>query len=292
MPHDPLQRESGEPEPVGKAGGRRGRARPDAPLRSDVGAINARPGPSISGPLAVTPAFSLIRTRRAFEEICDQIGHEVAAGRLKPGDRLPAERELAEQFGVSRTAVREALRSLEMAGIVECQKGTHGGPYIRQGDPGIITRAVRDMVFLGQISTESLTEARILITNDAIRLACERATEADLDAIERDVDLWDESVRRGDESRRSSQIVEFYRLIARATHNEVLVMMVDALSEIVRLLLLRIAVEPRNDVATVRRRILKHLRARDADRAVAEMTAHLKRLSRYLTEQEAKRRVA
>jgi len=64
------------------------------------------------------------------------------------------------------------------------------------------------------------------------------------------------------------------------------VMMVDSLSEIVRLLLARVAPEPRSDVAQVRRRILKHLRARDADRATEEMTSHLKRLSRYLSEQE------
>jgi len=254
--------------------------RPVRPAGERTGAARA------AAPTAVKSAFAVVRTRRAFEEICDQIGVEVAAGRLRPGDRLPAERDLAEQFGVSRTAVREALRSLEMAGIVECQKGINGGPFIRQGDPGIITRAIRDMVFLGKISTESVTEARILITNDAIRLACLRATEEDLDAIERDVDLWDDLVKRGDHTRRATSIVEFYRLIARATHNEVLVMMVDSLSEIVRLLLARVAPEPRSDVALVRRRILKHLRARDADRATDEMTSHLKRLSRYLKEQE------
>ena len=78
----------------------------------------------------------------------------------------------------------------------------------------------------------------------------------------------------------------FYRLLGRAAHNEVLVMMVDSLSEIVRLLLERVAPEPRSDVAIVRRRILKHLRARDADSAVHEMTNHLKRLSRYLKDEE------
>ncbi|MGI4814182.1 MAG: FadR/GntR family transcriptional regulator [Janthinobacterium lividum] len=232
------------------------------------------------------PTFGMVKTRRAFEEICDQIRGELAAGRLKPGDRLPAERELAEQFGVSRTAVREALRSLEVAGIVYCQKGVNGGPYVTRGDPGVITLAVRDMVFLGQISTESLTEARIMITNDAIRLACERATTADLDAIEKDIDRWDESSRKGDSSRRTTEIIEFYRLLARATHNEVVVMLVDSLSEIVALLLARVAPEPRSDVAQVRRRILKHVRARDAEKAMSEMTSHLKRLSKYLRDQE------
>ncbi len=142
------------------------------------------------------PTFSSVKTRRNFEEICLQVRREVAAGRLKPGDRLPAEREMALQFNVSRTAVREALRSLEVAGIVQCQKGVNGGSFIKKGETSIVTRAVSDMVFLGEISTEAVTEARILITNDALRLACERATEADLDAIGKDIDLSEELTRK------------------------------------------------------------------------------------------------
>ena len=209
------------------------------------------------GPVVVESPFAVVKTRRAFEEICDQIEREIAAGRLRPGDRLPAERDLAEQFGVSRTAVREALRSLEMAGIVESRKGINDGPFIRDGDPGIITRAMRDMVFLGQISTESLTEARILITNDAIRLACERRRRPISTQSNGTWPFGTKLVRAGSDSRRSTNIVEFYRLLGRATHNEVLVMMVDSLSEIVRLLLERVAPQPRGDVAIVRRSILK-----------------------------------
>jgi GntR family transcriptional regulator, transcriptional repressor for pyruvate dehydrogenase complex len=231
---------------------------------------------------ALKPMFRIVKTRRAFEDICEQIRQEVAAGRLKPGDRLPAERELALHFKVSRTAVREALRSLEVVGIVSCEKGVNGGPIIQSGDPGIITRAVRDMMFLGQISVDSLTEARILITNDVIRLACERATKHDLDTIEKDIDKSEELTRRGDFSRRSTYIVDFYRLLALATHNEVMVMLLDSLSEILRLLLARVAPEPRDDVIDVRRRVLKHLRARNAEAAIEEMTNHLQRLNRYL----------
>ena len=185
------------------------------------------------------PVFKQAKARRTFEDICLQIRQEVAEGRLKPGDRLPAERDLAEQFGVSRTALREALRSLEVAGVIALQRGVNGGSFIRQGDPGIITQAVQDMVSLGRISTDSLTEARILLMNDALRLACERATNVDFDAIERDIDLLDELTRQGDLSRRASHITDFYRLVARATHNEVLVMLVDSTSEIFQRLLAR-----------------------------------------------------
>jgi GntR family transcriptional repressor for pyruvate dehydrogenase complex len=237
-------------------------------------------------PSAVQTAFKAAKPLRTFEDICLQIRHEMSEGRLKPGDRLPAERDLAEQFGVSRTAVREALRSLEVAGVVACQRGVSGGAFIRHGDPGIITQAVRDMMLLGRITTESITEARVLLMNDALRLACERASNVDLDAIERDIDLMEQLTRSGDLSRRSTHIIDFYSLVARATHNEVIVMLVDSLSEILRQLLDRLGPEPRSDLVEVRRMILKHLRARDADAATLEMTRHLDRLSRDLRARE------
>ena len=74
-------------------------------------------------------AYSPVQTRRAFEEVASQIREQLTKGALKPGDRLPSERELAEQFGLSRNTVREALRSLEMSGILEFRKGATGGAF-------------------------------------------------------------------------------------------------------------------------------------------------------------------
>jgi len=83
------------------------------------------------------PQFAPIRTKRVFEEICEQVRREMAAGSLRPGDKLPPERELATKLGVSRAAVREALRSLEIAGVVGLQKGARGGAFILKGDPDL-----------------------------------------------------------------------------------------------------------------------------------------------------------
>jgi GntR family transcriptional repressor for pyruvate dehydrogenase complex len=231
------------------------------------------------------PVFQPVRTRRAFEAVCDQIRRQVSEGTLQPGHKLPAERDLALQFDVSRSGVREALRSLELAGLVEARTGVNGGFFIRISPPDGITQAVRDMVALGQMPTASVTEARIELTCVAIRLAVQRATEAELDAIEADIDHHTELFRQGQGSRNTHSVGEFYRLIARATHNAVIVMLVDALSEIVRTLLARIDPQPREDIIQVRRKVLRHLRARDADKACAAMTQHLKNLNDYLEEQ-------
>ena len=72
---------------------------------------------------ALASQFSAITPHRAFEDIADQIRGLVASGRLRPGDRLPPERELAALFNVSRNTLREALRALELAGMIEARKG-------------------------------------------------------------------------------------------------------------------------------------------------------------------------
>src|SRR5260370_42246641 len=80
--------------------------------------------------------FQPIHVRRTFEEICERIREQLALGVLKPGDKLPRERDLAEQLGVSRNVLKEALRSLEMAGLLRLQKGVQGGGFLRDGGMG------------------------------------------------------------------------------------------------------------------------------------------------------------
>jgi GntR family transcriptional repressor for pyruvate dehydrogenase complex len=131
--------------------------------------------------------FRRIHTPRAFEEIADQIRSELADRRLRAGDRLPPERVLAEQFGVSRNTLREALRSLENAGMLRLQKGATGGAFVRESTGDAIITGLRDMFHLGAIAPEHLTEARVLIESIAVRAACERATADDIDALKANV---------------------------------------------------------------------------------------------------------
>src|SRR6185295_7099104 len=105
--------------------------------------------------------FQPIHVRRAFEEICERIREQLALGVLKPGDKLPPERELAQQLGVSRNVLREALRSLEMAGVLRLLKGVKGGAFIQEGDTSRMNDVMRDMLSLGTISVRELSEARV-----------------------------------------------------------------------------------------------------------------------------------
>jgi DNA-binding FadR family transcriptional regulator len=232
--------------------------------------------------------YQPVRTRRGFEAVCDRIREQLMNGELKPGDRLPGDRELAARFGIGRAAARDALRSLETSRLVEARTGINGGFYIRSGGGGDgLAQTVQDMVSLSQTSIESVTEARIEIICVATRLACQRATEEDLEAIQRDVDYHRELFRGGHGSRNTRSVTEFYRLIARATHNDVIVMMVDALSQVTRALVARVDPRPNEDIMVVRQRVLDLVRQRDAAAACDEMAGYLRRVADYLASESA-----
>lgn len=237
------------------------------------------------------PDFGPIRSKRVFEEICERIRRELATGRLKPGDKLPPERALAERFGVSRAAVREAFRSLEMSGLLHLQKGAKGGAFILDVIPSM-RQSLQDVVSVGRISLNDLTEARVLIQEVIVRLACARATQADFAALEADIDRTEELTREGRLRGRLDYSINFYKVLAQTTKNRVMILTIDALTYILRTVISELGPHPRLDLVDSRRKFLRHLRARDAEAAVAEMTDHLTKLHQHLVreQQRAERR--
>ena len=229
--------------------------------------------------------FDPVRPRRAFEEICERIRDRLSAGVLKPGDKLPPERDLAQQLGVGRSALREALRSLEIAGIVELKKGVKGGAFIRQGDPSGLTQVLQDLLHLGSITLDELKEARLYIQDVVVRLACKRATNRDFRALRENLARTAEVARRGDYLERVDCSREFYRLLGVATHNQVVSIIMDAMTEILmRFLRVRAAAGGKilSDLVDRRRQFLDLLEARDVARATKAMSAHLESVHRLL----------
>jgi GntR family transcriptional repressor for pyruvate dehydrogenase complex len=231
------------------------------------------------------PSFRPIHTRRAFEEICERIREQLALGVLKPGDKLPPERDLAQQLGVSRNVLREALRSLEMAGVLRLQKGVKGGAFIREGDSGRMNVVMRDMLSLGTISVRELSEARINVLDLVVRLACANARQADFEALEANIERTELATRQGRLLDRVECSREFYRLLAASTGNKVIAMIMDSVTEIhMRFVYAKVVSSgvamPR--LAERRRQLLAALRARNIPAATRLMRTHLDSVQRML----------
>jgi DNA-binding FadR family transcriptional regulator len=232
-----------------------------------------------------TLTFAPIHTKRTFEEICERIRAKLADGSLKPGDKLPAERTLALQLGVSRNVLREALRSLEMAGVLLLRKGVKGGAFIRNADPERLNDVLRDMLRLGSFSVDELTETRVHVQDLVVRLACKRATAVDLEALKNNIDQTEIATKEGRYLDRVERSREFYRLLAAAAHNQVLAMMVHSLTEILMgFVYARIAAGgvPFPNLIDKRKLFWKALKARDQEKATQLMTAHLESMHRLL----------
>jgi DNA-binding FadR family transcriptional regulator len=133
------------------------------------------------------PVFQPLRGKRAFEEVADRVRQMLEEGELKVGYRLPAERELSKQLNVSRSILREALRTLENTGLLELKPGKLGGAFVSDGKPEAVSETMSDLLRLGGISLAHLTEGRAWIEEVVVRVACERADEADFLALEANV---------------------------------------------------------------------------------------------------------
>jgi GntR family transcriptional regulator, transcriptional repressor for pyruvate dehydrogenase complex len=262
-------------------------SRPQKPIRPRTATFN-RPDRAADHRTAGAPAapsFRPIHTRRAFEEICERIREQLALGVLRPGDKLPPERDLAQQLGVSRNVLREALRSLEMAGVLRLQKGVKGGAFIREGDTSRMNVVMRDMLSLGTISVRELSEARIDVLDLIVRLACSHARPEDFDALENNIERTELATREGRLLDRVECSRDFYRLLAVATGNKVIAMILDSVTEIhMRFVYAKVASSgvamPR--LAEKRRQFLAALRERNVPTATRLMRLHLESVQRML----------
>jgi GntR family transcriptional repressor for pyruvate dehydrogenase complex len=263
------------------------KSRPQKPTSPKPGASDRRDrvADSRSAGAPALPTFRPIHTRRAFEEICERIREQLALGVLKPGDKLPPERDLAQQLGVSRNVLREALRSLEMAGVLRLRKGVKGGAFVREGDTSRMNLVMRDMLSLGTISVRELSEARIDVLDLVVRLACANGKQADFDALEANIERTELATREGRLLDRVECSREFYKLLAVATGNKVIAMILDSVTEIHMRFVYAKVVSSGVAMARLvetRRKFLAALRARSATTASRLMRTHLESVQRML----------
>jgi GntR family transcriptional regulator, transcriptional repressor for pyruvate dehydrogenase complex len=221
--------------------------------------------------------FAPITVARASSAIAEQIRNAIVTGRLAEGARLSPERELAEQFGVSRVTVRDALRSLEAMGLIEVRVGARGGAFVTAPTGARVAQAISDMMLMAVVSPEDIVESRLVVELGTVTLACARATDEDLEPLRQLATSGAEALEAGTYTREISW--EFHSLLAAAAHNGA----VDGLTQSFRSTLSLHPVRAREGAkayaATVAEhaRILDALERRDAAAARDEMAKHLLR---------------
>jgi GntR family transcriptional repressor for pyruvate dehydrogenase complex len=215
-----------------------------------------------------------IEQRTLRERIVERLKAFIVESGLQAGGRLPTEREMAEQLGVSRTAVREALKSLQALGLIEARPKQ--GMFLRQPDLEPLTHMLWSRVNGADSTLTHVWEARKVFEMNILPLVVERANEEDWRRIERSIEEMEAAIGRGELGQEAD--VAFHRALAHATRNPVL----ESFSEVVGQYFHEVqkqslaeSLEARRVAAQAHRRIYAALRKGDVEEAIRRMETHL-----------------
>ena len=223
--------------------------------------------------------YAPIQSNKVFEQVANQIEKRILSGELRSGDRLPTERDLAEQFHASRTAVREAMKILAQKGLVEMRPGRgtiviDGAPEAMQHSIGLVMK-----LKLGEVGgSDNLVEVREILETEIAALAAARATEKEIAAMQEAVRVMDECLN--DANAFIAADNQFHQALAKATQNTLILILVDSIVNPLS--------EQRKQIFDVQggpergqfhhKRILESIMRRDPVGARAAMRAHLRQV--------------
>ena len=214
------------------------------------------------------------RNPNLYQVVSDQLVTAIRAAGLPPGSKIPSERELGEQFGVSRTVVRESIRHLAAKGVLESQSGA-GVRVANVGHEGISESLELFLLQGGPLNPEKINEVRECLELQTVALAAARATDEQLEQITAACERMHGLEGSAEEA--SLADVLFHRAIAEATDNELFLVLVDSLADV--LMQVRRATLDNPERCTTaleqHRNIAQALQRRDAAAAVEAMRFHL-----------------
>jgi len=224
-------------------------------------------------------SFKSLQRNRLYEDVAASIKRAIFAGDYCVGDKLPSENELAELFQVSRPVVREAVRYLEITGLLAVRQGATGGAFVSGITSRVLKENVMNLITLGQVSVGQLTEMRTHIDPEIARLAVLRANTEDHRELEETVAF---SKNLDPETSFLDQVknnARFHRLLARASHNLFYAIIEDVIMDFTVEFILTVQLEheilhePDDHEA-----ILQAVLNRDPERAAAITREHIEKI--------------
>lgn len=221
--------------------------------------------------------YKIVRSSRLYEQIVQQVEESIHKGVMKPGDQLPPERELAQQFGVSRTAVREAVKALHEKGLVEAYPGR--GTFITDGTSYSMRQSLDRMLRVGQAEGSGfLAEVREILEPEIAAMAATRADAEDLASMREQIQLMDTARRDPDEFIEAD--LDFHLALAEAAANPIILSLIDSIVGLLR--------EQRMGIFQVEggpergqyhhKKIMETIEHRDSAGAREAMKAHLRQV--------------
>ena len=225
-------------------------------------------------------ALTVNRIQPAYAQVSSQLRDLIVTGELHAGDQLPNEAELGSIFGVSRSTVREALRSLAAQGLVYTRRGVTGGTFVAKVDAETVSEYLRTSLGLmsgsAGVSVAELLETRAALEVPAARFAATRRTDEILQQLQDNTSIQS----LDDESARYAKNSRFHALILEASSNRLLGLVASPLFDVLKSRFLREQVEKSywRGVDEDHLEILQYIQTQDPDGAEAAMRSHLVRL--------------
>ncbi len=230
------------------------------------------------------PAASLepIRRTRVYEQVASRIQQLILEGEFRPGDRLPTERELAEQFRVSRSSVRDAIRVLELMGLVEARQGE--GTVVRDLSPDAVVTPLASLLLRSRGLLADLLDVRKMIEPHLAARAAVHATEEEVARLQAILDRQRAKAQAGQLAVEEDS--EFHYTIATAARNQVILRILDVLMDLLRTSREKSLQVPGRLQKSLEghRRILRAIRRRDPAAAEAAMRRHLEEIEQVLAQ--------
>jgi GntR family transcriptional regulator, transcriptional repressor for pyruvate dehydrogenase complex len=223
-------------------------------------------------PAAVDYLQQVRREDRLADKVADLLKKAIVSGQLQPGDRLPPERVLGDRFGVSRTVIREAIRSLTAKGLIEVRSGS--GSVVARVGAGSVAETMQLYLHGAAIAYDAIDEVRSMLEVHMAGVAAHRATDENLREMKV---VLAAMAATHDPERCAAHDAEFHRCVARATQNPLYLVMLDSIGEpIMTARRGTLEVQGRPGAAVrAHERILERIAAHDAEGARAAMRAHL-----------------
>jgi DNA-binding FadR family transcriptional regulator len=219
-----------------------------------------------------------VSSARISVGIADQIRTAILEGKLQPGNRLPNERQLAEQFGVSRVTMRDALRALETSGLVEIRVGASGGAFVTAPSTDVVGEGISNILVLAKVDPDEIAEARLIIEVGTVTLVVERAQAEDIAALRELCDESERALATGTYHTDLSRV--FHTALAQAAHNRAVELVAATFAGPLSLQPVRDREPlPWSHERTVaeHRALVDAIDARDVEEARRIMTEHLRR---------------